>query len=467
MTNKLIVSYAFPPSSTTTGNAMAKKILKNKKNVDIIYASLNNLDYDENFAQVLEKYLTKKYVIDLDFDTGWENIKTFSEKGMAELDKAPEYESMYSMCHFIHSHFLALEYKLKHPNTIWSAEFSDPLIYSFEGKLNSGPIDDKKYINRINEEIPDNFKKIGEDDTLNYICEYLTFIFADEIIFTNENQRKVMLEVFPNQEITTFIKNKSKIIEHNTLDEEYYHINESNYEIDDSYINFGYFGVIFGKRTLEDFVNAFDNLNEEYKDKYKLHVFTSTITLFEQYLSKEVMENTKLNFNLNYLEFLNVCKKFDVLLVNDTKTSEVYSVNPFLPSKLSDYEGSGTDVWAICEENSIMDQKEIKYKSRLNDIESSINTLNTIFEDKLNVKIENNDFDKEKYFKKRISELSQKINELVDVCHSEFRKDEMYEAQINELNQIIQNLEAENSQIKNSNSWKMTENLRKIGKKFK
>ena len=467
MTNKLIVSYAFPPSSTTTGNAMAKKILKNKKNVDIVYASLNNLDYDKNFAQVLEKYLTKKYVINLDFDTSWENIKTFSEKGMAELDKSPEYESMYSMCHFIHSHFLALEYKLKHPNTFWSAEFSDPLIYSFEGKLNSGPIDDEEYIDRMNEEIPENFKKIGEDDTLNYICEYLTFIFADEIIFTNENQRKVMLEVFPNQEITTFIKNKSKIIEHNTLDEEYYHINESNYEIDDEYINFGYFGVIFGKRTLEDFVNAFDNLNEEYKDKYKLHVFTSTITLFEQYLSKDVMENTKLNFNLNYLEFLNVCKKFDVLLVNDTKTSEVYSVNPFLPSKLSDYEGSGTDIWAICEENSIMDQKEIKYKSRLNDIESSINTLNNIFEDKLNVKIENNDFDKEKYFKKRISELSQKINELVDVCHSEFRKDEMYDAQINELNQIIQNLEAENSQIKNSNSWKMTENFRKIGKKFK
>ena len=50
---------------------------------------------------------------------------------------------------------------------------------------------------------------------------------------------------------------------------------------------------------------------------------------------------------------------------------------------------------------------------------------------------------------------------------SRIKKDEMYEAQMNELNQIIQNLEAENSQIKNSNSWKMTKNLRKIGKKFK
>lgn len=467
MTNKLIISYALPPSSTTTGNAMAKKILKNKKNVDIIYASLNNLNYDEEFAEILDKYLTKKYVINLDFDTGWENIKEFANKGMQELNKAHEYESMYSMCHFVHSHFLALEYKLKHPNTFWSAEFSDPLIYTFEGKLSSNPIDDEEYINKINELIPENFKKINKTDTLNFICEYLTFIFADEIIFTNENQQKVMLEIFPNQEIISVVEKKSRIIEHNTLDKKYYDIHESNYEIDDSYINFAYFGVIFGKRTLEDFVNAFDNLNEEYKDKYKLHIFTSTITLFEQLLSNEIMKNTRINFNLNYLEFLNICKKFDVLLVNDTITSEVYSVNPFLPSKLSDYEGSGSDIWAICEKDSIMDKKEIKYKSRLNDIDSSVNTLNKIFEDKLKVKIENKSFDKEKYFKKRISELSQKINELVDVCHMEFRKDEMYEAQINELTQKIQYLEEKNTEILNSNSWKLTENFRKIGKKFK
>lgn len=467
MTKKLIISYAFPPSSTTTGNAMAKKILKKKNNVDIIYASLKNLDYDEEFAKILDKYLTNKYVIDLDFNTSWDNIKTFTTEGMNKLNKISEYESMYSMCHFIHSHFLALEYKLEHPNTFWSAEFSDPLIYNFEGKLNSSPIDDEKYLNKINKIIPDNFKKISKTDTLNYICEYLAFIFADEIIFTNENQRKVMLEIFPNQEICPIVEKKSRIIEHNTLDEKYYNIHESDYEIDESYVNFGYFGVIFGKRTLEDFVNAFDNLNDEYKDKFKLHIFTPTIILFEQLLSKDVMKNTIINNNINYLEFLNICKKFDVLLVNDTRTSNLYSTNPFLPSKLSDYEGSGSDIWAICEKNSPMDKKEIKYKSRLNDIESSINTLNNIFEDKLKVKIETNDFDKEEYLKQRISELSQKINELVDVCESEFRKDEMYESQINELNEKILNLEKTNSEILNSNSWKLTSNFRKIGKKLK
>ena len=72
-----------------------------------------------------------------------------------------------------------------------------------------------------------------------------------------------------------------------------------------------------------------------------------------------------------------------------------------------------------------------------------------------------------KYRKQRTTQLTQKIIELIDVCESEFRKNDVYEAKINELNQIIQNLEKENSQIMNSNSWKMTKNLRKIGKKFK
>ena len=181
MTNKLIISYAFPPSSTTTGNAMAKKVLKNKKNVDILYASLSNLNYDVEFAKILDKYITKKYVIDIDFNTSWENIKTFTSMGMSQLSEIPEYNSMYSMCHFIHSHFLAIDYKLKHPDTFWSAEFSDPIIYNFEGKLNSSPIDDEEYINKMNKMIPEKFKKINREDTSNYICEYLTFIFADEI----------------------------------------------------------------------------------------------------------------------------------------------------------------------------------------------------------------------------------------------------------------------------------------------
>ncbi len=84
-----------------------------------------------------------------------------------------------------------------------------------------------------------------------------------------------------------------------------------------------------------------------------------------------------------------------------------------------------------------------------------------------NMKVKSSNYDENEYKKQRAIHLTQKIAELIDVCESEFRKDADYEAQINELTQKIQRLEKENTDILNSNSWKITKNFRKIGKKFK
>lgn len=495
--NELVISYSFPPSVSAAGNAMAKKILKNNQKVDVIYCNPNSGKRDDDFSNAVNKYITKRYEIDIPFSTEWENIKRFTREGMNALS-SKSYNKIYSMCYFQHSHFLALEYKLTHPDTLWYAEFSDPLTAGINGKDNTFPISDGQYIEQVNKIIPENYPKITSKDTLNFICEYLTYLFADTIIFTNENQRKVMIDNFAYDELKEEIYNKSSICEHVTIDKEYYNIIKSNYEVDSEKVNFAYFGAIYGKRTLENYVNGFDLLNDNFKDKYHLHIFTEQITHFEQLLSQNVIENTTLNPEINYLEFLNLCNKFDVLLVNDTITKEVYSINPFLPSKLSDYEGSNTDIWAICEKNSTMDNKQIKYKSRANDIPSIKNTLNKIMEDKLSLKhqpinktyerlfdskyytdlskLEKNEdlkviLDDEnnttEYLENRILELSVKIDELIQVAQEEFRKDSHYENEINKLNEYINQIKKENETIKNSNSWKITKPLRHITNKLK
>lgn len=54
----------------------------------------------------------------------------------------------------------------------------------------------------------------------------------------------------------------------------------------------------------------------------------------------------------------------DVLLVNDAVTPPGGTVNPFLPSKWSDYRGSSTPVWAIVEEGSSLSRMEgIRFRS--------------------------------------------------------------------------------------------------------
>ena len=263
------------------------------------------------------------------------------------------------------------------------------------------------------------------------------------------------------------IDEKYIISPHPTLDEKYYHIKKSNYSLDKNYVNFAYFGVIFPNRSFEDFINAFENISEKFKDKIRLHLFTPNRTLFEQLLTKDLLEKTTFNQNIDYLEFLNLSKKFDVLIAEDSYTKGHFIKNPYLPSKISDYKGSDTTIWAICEKNSEMSKLDIKYKSYINDLCGNTDTLNSIMCEKTNEEIEPFTIDEKEYNKQRTVHLTQKIAELIDVCESEFKKDEMYLAKINELTTRIQNLEKENSEILNSNSWKVTKNFRKIGKKFK
>ena len=461
---ELIISYAFSPTNTTTSNVVARRIMSEKKNVDVICANLDDMAKDFTLETYVHEFVVEKHVIESNFSTDWDNILNFSNEGMKVLGK---YDKIYSRANFVHSHFLALEYKLKNPDTYWRAEFSDPLIYTFEGRHLSPKLTDEDYINRMNEILSEkNLELINADDDINCVCEYLTFVFADEIIFTNESQKEVMTDTL-RFDIEDIINEKSVISSHPILDLKYYYVKKSDYELDNSYINFAYFGVIFSNRSFEDFINAFDNLSDEYKDKVRLHIFSPNRTLFEQLLTKELLERTVFNANVDYLEFLNLTTKFDVLIVEDSYTKGHFIKNPYLPSKLSDYKGSNSAIWAICEKGSEMSKLDFEYKSHLNDYDENINVLNRIISDRTNAGIEGVKIDKDEYARQRTNQLTQKICELIEVCESEFKKDAAYEAQINELTQRIQNLEKENSEILNSNSWKMTHNLRKLGKKFK
>ncbi|SDA55778.1 glycosyltransferase family 2 protein [Methanobrevibacter millerae] len=461
---ELIISYAFSPTNTTTSNVVARRIMSEKKNVDVICANLDDMAKDFTLETYVHEFVVEKHVIESNFSTDWDNILNFSNEGMKVLGK---YDKIYSRANFVHSHFLALEYKLKNPDTYWRAEFSDPLIYTFDERHLSPKLTDEDYINRMNEILSEkNLELINADDDINCVCEYLTFVFANEIIFTNESQKEVMTDTL-RFDIEDIINEKSVISSHPILDLKYYYVKKSDYELDNSYINFAYFGVIFSNRSFEDFINAFDNLSDEYKDKVRLHIFSPNRTLFEQLLTKELLERTVFNANVDYLEFLNLTTKFDVLIVEDSYTKGHFIKNPYLPSKLSDYKGSNSAIWAICEKGSEMSKLDFEYKSHLNDYDENINVLNRIISDRTNAGIEGVKIDKDEYARQRTNQLTQKICELIEVCESEFKKDAAYEAQINELTQRIQNLEKENSEILNSNSWKMTHNLRKLGKKFK
>lgn len=57
---------------------------------------------------------------------------------------------------------------------------------------------------------------------------------------------------------------------------------------------------------------------------------------------------------LRYFEFLSASKEFDYLMLSDARTDEYKRRNPYLPSKFSDYVGSGTKIWVQYEPGSTL-----------------------------------------------------------------------------------------------------------------
>jgi len=383
---KLVISYNFSPFVDTSANVMAKRIREKNEVIDVIQNDMSNLrSVDDEIHILTDSLIENQIIIDSRAYFGsWPYIKDFYKKGMVEINnlvsKKGEYQEIYSRAMFPASHFLGFEYKIKYPNVKWIAEFSDPILHDTDGKVRETMLDDENYLNRVNNLISQRGFPKYHGNNVYFLSEYLPYVFADEIIFTNENQKEYMINAFPIKAIKSEVRKKSKIKIHPTLEKEFYHLIECDYKLDDNYVNIAYFGNFYGSRNLDDVFFALYGLNDDLKKKCMIHIFTSDVEgLKESLMCSPVLGNLKINPYVSFLEFLNLLTKFDCLILNDAKF--VGEINPFLPSKLSDYIGSGTDTWTLSQEGSTIHKFDAKYKSSLGDLKSTMEALKQIIED--------------------------------------------------------------------------------------
>lgn len=456
--------------------------------------------YDESseFNEIIDGHINNRFLIDIKTKPDYISfIFKYIDLGLKAIKK--EYNKVYSRAYIYSNHFLALEYKFKNPNVEWTAEFSDPLLLNlYTGEIKNYPraiLDNQDYIDKLNGKIEEfnrvnntNFKGLDNPSNTFFMAEYLTFIFADKIIFTNENQMEVMLSVY-DEELGEFVRNKSKIETHPTMDKKFYNFKDYEIELDNDCINIAYFGTYYYIRHFESLFYAFEALNHKYKDKIKLYFFTSRDELLKITTSNlKISNNIIIKKPIGYFEFLNATTKFDILLVNDTITEGHFKVNPYLPSKYSDYIKSGTDIWGICEEDSILSKKELKYKSSMTDYQTSCKVLIEIlneygyedpdyyFEDKVYEKRINElnwrfglEFDDRNRYYTRYNKLKGKNKKLKDEKRVLSDNTEKLKAKNESLVEKNNNLKKENELLKakydeiiNSNSWKLTKPLRKL-----
>ncbi|MBR5503475.1 MAG: hypothetical protein IKV87_03370 [Methanobrevibacter sp.] len=489
----LLIAYKFPPMTDVGGIILAKRALLTGKSYDVVHTEIQE-PLDNDFNEIIDEIINNRIIIK-NFEYGMskkelnETFNNYITEGLKKLEDANDnYKTITTRSWGVQPVFLALEYKLNHPECFWTAEFSDPLTVNIENKSRDKKfkLDNKDYADRINKEIDrvnkeknSKLEHIKEDDNIYLLCEYLAYVFADKIRFINSNQRYIMLKQCP-YDVKDLVMGKSEIKSHPTLDEKYYHVKEVDYKVDEDCINIGYFGTYFGKRNFETIFYAYDNLNDDLKAKIKFHLFLNHGDNLKRLTSNLNMGKSLIvNNKVSLLEFLNLSTKLDVLLVNDTETKGNFEKNPYRPSKIADYLGSNNDIWGICEKDSIMDSlEEIKYKSYINDYYSAKLVLNQIIQDsdKIDDELKTKPYKDEdlndysiNYFNKNMDDLSKgDIEELIN--------ENMYlKGRTNHLNHLFNGTtgrglfadEAKKLISKNEKIEKENEKLKKQNKKYK
>lgn len=358
---QLVFSYCHPPFVDTSATIVGKRVQELGLLSDVIANDMSSLRKVDKDMMFLNRHLINDITF-LQTETsfgGWRAIKEFSEQA-SQLVEGKTYSQIYSRVLWPGSNFAAAIYKLKHPETKWIAEFSDPAVLDIQGKDRNSLLDDKEWVEDILQHVPKNLQNILVSENNLYVwCELLAYLFADEIIFTCENQQQVMLNSFKYKEISNIAYQKSLIKPHPTLPKAFYQLGQCKYEVDKDFINIGYFGVFYANRNLNDFIEAINKVNsiENVQKKIKLHIFTNNPADFEG----KYGEYTVFNSYLGYLDFLTTSNEFDYLLVNDAVVSNIFGINPYLPSKVSDYKGSNAKIIALVESGSALSKmKEVK-----------------------------------------------------------------------------------------------------------
>jgi len=379
----LAVLYTAPPHVDTSANVAARRVLTRKRIVDVVSTDMSGrLTTDPSSDTIWAEYVDRQIVLDArPADIWWPGVAEFCHKGLAAIDaqersKGP-YRSVYSRAMHPTSHFLAAWLKLRRPELTWYAEFSDPMRHTVQGeeRPSSGQQD-----HVIMTDLRAGLRNAGfaepKSDNLFTWLETITYAIADEITFTNENQRGFMLDRFPDEALRARAAAHSVVSHHPVPAPRLYRTVTSSYELPNDKVNLAYFGVFYATRGLTEVWQALRRLPRDARRAIVLHVFTSKPDVLTAELADGGLADVvRANPYVSYLEYLNLASRMDVLIVNDARTIGIHDRNPYLPSKWSDYAGSGTAVWGIVESGSVLSGQRLDHRSELGDVDGALRVL--------------------------------------------------------------------------------------------
>lgn len=377
--------YCFAPFSDTSAVVAAKAIVERGRVTDVITNDMSKVRrYDYAVSALADRWIADREIISSPPSfAGWAPICDFAEKALAVAERKHalngSYENIYSRALWVGSHVAAALFKNKHWGVRWTAEFSDPLRRDAEGQERPGELTDNATAEYLKSCIAARGFGYLPINTLFDLVELVTLVTADELIFTNQNQMDYMLSLYQDSSLQELVRRKSIVRHHPTPPDYAYDLVETTYSVPQDVINIAYFGSFYSNRGIGDVLQALINSRQEVRQKIRVHIFSNKPEEVSQIVKDLGLgPNIYSNPYLSYMEFLNATKLFDVLLVNDVQRDANLPINPFLPSKYSDYLGAGVDILALVDEDSPMSRMDITYKVPVGDVPALISVLEKI-----------------------------------------------------------------------------------------
>lgn len=376
----LVVSYCFPPYADTAAVVAAKRVAVAGRPVDVIQNAMSNRSADPDLLRLTGGLVRRRAELPtLTMFSSWRSVREFTETGLQQAltwDRdGPGYRRVYSRAHFIASHFLTARLLLLRPGLSWTAEFSDPLSHDVTGAVRHSDVQPDGIIDRLSEGLVAAGARPPESGNAYEWAEVLAMALADRIVFTNEHQRDFMLERLEDSGLAARAAERAEVSHHPVPAPELYHLTDPAYALRADLRHVGYFGNFYETRGMDMVLDALVALPDGVRSRLRLHVFTASPQDLTGPVRDRGLSGTVVSAPfVGYLDFLALTTRFDALLVSDATTAAL-GRNPFLPSKWSDYRGSGTPVWGVVEEDSVLSRQPLTFRSPVGHVSAAAHVL--------------------------------------------------------------------------------------------
>lgn len=382
----LAVLFAFPPYADTSAIVGARRLWAAQRVVDVVTADVSEVRALDPSSRLLVAGLVDHgWTVRGRFRfTSWAAVRALVTTGLARVDEViaerGEYRSVYSRAGWPGSHILAALIRSRHPATRWTAEFADPLSRTITGEYRAGPVVDDEVLALADAALRQaGFVPPGPGASVFEWAEQLGFALADEVLFTNPHQRDFMISCCPDVRLRDAARAKAVVSPHPVPAPLFYRVRDPEYPLDPGAIHLGYFGTFYASRGLSDVLAALARLEPSERARVRLHVFSGQHEDVARLVAEEGLSGVVVtNDFVPYLDSLALAGRFDCLVVSDVRTAGSHHANPYLPSKLSDYLGTGRPIWAIVEQGSTLSTYEVAHRSDLGDVDAAAGVLRAL-----------------------------------------------------------------------------------------